>query len=48
MSPEIVNNIKLDENNKGMDKNFRWLILIIILIFLITKLPNFFLLWIGM
>lgn len=42
MSSEIVNNIKLDENNKDLDKNYIWLILIIILVVLITKLPNFF------
>ena len=42
MNIDMFNNRELNKKNKDMDKNCKWLMFIIFLVFLITKLPNFF------
>lgn len=42
MNIDMLNNLELRKNNTDMDKNCKWLMAIIGLVFLITKLPNFF------
>jgi hypothetical protein len=48
MNIDMINKLELNKKDKDIDKSDKWLILLIILVVLVTKLPNFFFVWIGM